>query len=284
MKLLGEMRRLYGGWSVRRRYRSEIDLLAGRPIGAADRPSAVLHTVERAASRFVTRTLGQLAKGEGLVPIDLDSYHYEIGEIRDWIAGGRGGADHVLDTAGCFFGPFRTSSANVLALRHRGVLVVRDPRDVLVSLHHNYGWEPRDPIAGDAKARAAVRSQMDATRQIELDDFVLDMATESHVRDTFEAYGSGLLDAPHVLCVTYEEMVADFTTWLDRIVRHLEWSPDAVLLDQAIASASFAPRPGAVQGRREVLPGGYARTLRPDTIDALDRELGPLLRTLGYSA
>ncbi len=283
MTRIDALRRAFGRWSVRRRYRSEIALLAGRAVGAPDRPSAVFHTVERAGSRFAAGVLARLARSEGLVPIDLDSYHYEIGEIGSWIAGERGGDEHAFDAEGCFFGPFRTASPNTLALRHRGVLLIRDPRDVLVSLHHNYGWEPRDPIAGGPEARAAVRAHMDDTRRVGLDDFVVRMAKESHIRDTFEAYGSVLLGAPHIVCLTYEDMVADLRGWLDRVVHHLDWSPRSAAIDRVVAASRFEPRPGAMKGRREVRPGGHTRKLRPETVATLNRELEPLLRVLGYA-
>ncbi len=265
-------------WKVRRRFRAESQLLAGREVGDPDRPSAVLFTVERAASRFVTRMLAPLARDAGLVPIDLDSYHYELNRIAEWIGGGRGGDDRLFERPGCFFGPLRTASANVLGLSHRSVLVLRDPRDVLVSLHRNHGWEPRLPLLGDDVAARRIEREMDHARTVGIDDFVLSMARpESHVRRTLEAYRRHLVGRPHVLFLTYEEMVADFSAWLHRIVEHFGWRPEPRLLDRVLRVA------GEGASGRATRVGDHRRALRPETVEALDGELGPLLAALGYA-
>lgn len=277
------LRRLRGRWKVRRRYRNEIRLLDGGSVGRPDRPSVVLHTVERAASRFVFHLLGRLARNAGLVPIDLDSYHYEIGRIRPWIEGGRGGESPLFAAPGCFYGPLRTASDDVLRLPHKAILMVRDPRDVLVSLHHNHAWEPRTPIAGGDQAAGEVEREMRDARAMTLDAFVRHMARpDSHVMQTFRAYRTTLLGSPRVLLTRYETMLGDPVAWLDPIVRHLDWPPDRTLRDGVLVSDPPRQASRAGSGLREARPGAHARDLAPETRALLAERLRDVLDAFGY--
>jgi hypothetical protein len=283
MTLPGVLRRLRGRWKVRRRYRNEIRLLAGGLVGRPDRPSVVLHTVERAASRFVSLVLGRLARHAGLVPIDVDSYHYEIGRIRPWIEGGRGGASHPFAAPGCFYGPLRTASDNVLRLPHKAILVVRDPRDVLVSLHHNHAWEPRTPIAGGDDVAGEVEREMREARAMTLDAFVCHMARpDSHVMQTFRAYRTTLLRSPRVLVTRYETMLGDPVGWLEGIVHHLDWSPNRALREEVLGSDPLRQASRAGSGLREARPGAHARDLAPETRPLLAERLSDVLQAFGY--
>ena len=101
--------------------------------GGSERPSCVLYAANRAGSMFLTRILSELGAENGLTHIDLERFFVHtdrrrLGLLRDreWVA------SH-LGRPGFFFGALRRPLPPPVGETVRGLAVIRDPRDIVVS-------------------------------------------------------------------------------------------------------------------------------------------------------
>lgn len=285
VRTVGALLRSAASRDIRRRFRNEILLLGGKHEAMSPRPSIIHFTVERAASRFVGHLMQTLAAGAGMTPIDFDSYFFELGKIDKWTGEDRGGRNSGLfKERGYCYSPLRTVTDHLLHRRgFRILLSLRDPRDVLVSLHHNYAYEdPLPRLAGRVSRFRLLRKRTAAQRQT-VDDFAFAFfRKESHIRRSYEAYCEHLVGRPDVLFVRYEDMVSDFDTWLDRVVDFFEFGSATAAIKRFRETADFQPAPNGP--KRQVTPGEHRRVLRPDTIRELNTKGGHILASLGYAA
>ncbi len=177
------------------------------------------------------------------------------------------------------------------------VFLVRDPRDIAVSLYFH--------VLHRAGERELRRKKIPlAARDTDLDSFVLD---ESHGAPRVIRYlNRWVADAatlPASLRIRYEDLRADTRGELGRLVRFVDLDATPEMLDEAVAFAAFRnmqekeregyfnsdrlgranPDDVATGKVREGRVGGYRESLRPATVEALDRLVETRLDpTYGY--
>lgn len=168
------------------------------------------------------------------------------------------------------------------AVTRQTVYIVRDPRDVAVSLAHHTGRSIDQAIALMADPQAtfglADRRQL---RQV-LTDW------SGHVE-------SWLRDGPALLLLRYEDMLADPVAALGRVVRHLGLKAPTGDLDRAVAATRF-DRLRAAEDRdgfrespvaaerffRQGVAGGWRTALTPAQARRLVTAHGAVMDRLGY--
>lgn len=177
------------------------------------------------------------------------------------------------------------------------ILHLRDPRDVLVSMFYSYCYIHPGTVAPNTGYRREA-----ATRGI--DEFVLaqattgslhypgDYGTGGHVQDIvgplpnrYRAYIDRLLGKHNVTLVKYEQMVADYRSWLTDFIRPFPLHDRQQVIEQLVAQAPafFPRRSGDVLNHvRHVTPGDYKAKLRAATIRELDEIFSDVLDALRY--
>jgi len=164
--------------------------------------------------------------------------------------------------------------------RYRKVLVVRDPRDILVSQFFSIATSHQTP--GAAK-RAEFLQRRAHAREVGIDAYVLERAPV--VQATLRRYADELMPVPGTLVTTYEELVTDLGAWLRRALAFLDVPADEALVAELVAEGRPAPEREDVHAkRRQVTPGDHRRKLRAETIAALDEQLADELVVFGYAA
>jgi hypothetical protein len=162
---------------------------------------------------------------------------------------------------------------------HRSVLLVRDPRDALVSEYYSFSGKSASHRLPD-KNQDAFLKQAEATASLDIDEYVLKFAG-AHLRK-LQAYREHL-DAGTTLLRRYEDIYFDKRTILGEIFAHFRLSPDAAILDQVAAANDV--RPAAEDQRKHIrkgAPGDHRDKLRPETIAALDALFRDTCRHFGY--
>ena len=170
---------------------------------------------------------------------------------------------------------------------YRGVHVMRDPRDMIVSGYHYHQWthEPwvhRLDDAGESYQEKLRRLDKTAGLFLEIDHFIF------FYRATLEAWD---LDDPHMLEVSYEALMGPEreARYLE-IFRHLGFEgPEldlAVELMRLFEAESRSGKAGAVVSRGSHLRSGRSRQweaeLEPAHLAYIEAELGPVLAKFGY--
>jgi hypothetical protein len=266
---------------ARRRFATERALLKGGDPSSSSHPSIIHFSLNKAATQHVRRLLVRCATPVGLVPVHLNGYAFwsdlPYADHGAAVDPALAGAFHPEGYLYSSFGGFVGGLADLD--RYRKVLVVRDPRDILVSQFFSIATSHQTP--GAAK-RAEFLERRDHARRIGIDAYALERAPV--VKAILRRYADELLPVPGTLVATYEELVTDLGPWLRRALAFLDLPADEALVAELITASRPAPeREDVTAKRRQVTPGDHRRKLEPETIAALDEQLGPELAAFGYS-
>lgn len=259
--------------------------------------SILVYTVHKAASMFLHSISEDVAKEFGIT-------HYSPNN--------RGEADIYAEIRrvswkafienpsheGCF-GPIRAGAADPIIpdglSAFAVVLHLRDPRDVLTSLYYSNVYNhPRKE--GRFNPSDEKRKQWEDEG---VDVFVLKQTPTFKQR--YETLISGLLGKENVTLLKYEDMVTDYSTWLNRFLAafsHLPLPPKRRLglfsapnslsavhehLYQKYRQDFVPPAEDVHKHIRQLMPGDHERKLAPETISQLDTEFGEILNLLNYA-
>jgi hypothetical protein len=188
-----------------------------------------------------------------------------------------------LAPEGCMFGPFRNPAVldRLTDLSRRKILVMlRDPRDVLTSHYFSVA------ISHAAPENPLLVPQFQKRRQR-----CAAIGIDAHVREKtpsfvtrYRKYCEHLQLNPNLLLLRYEEMIADFGQWLDRIIDYWDLPVDQFTRHRFAAMADFdVDRENVHSHKRQVQPGDHRRKLHPDTVHWLTDQFAEVLGILGYS-
>ncbi len=123
--------------------------------------------------------------------------------------------------------------------KYRVILMIRDPRDVLVSEYYSYAFSHSEPSKLGDKYVDFMRMRQKA-RTVTIDEYVVSECDRVCVN--YERYVSLLLDRyAHVLVTKYEEMTSDFEAWLKKILEQCEFKISDQLLE-AILNEGGTPQ------------------------------------------
>lgn len=161
------------------------------------------------------------------------------------------------------------------------VLMVRDPRDVLVSRYFSDGWSHKMPAVDDpGKLTGNMERQRARAQNTTIDEYVLSLVPAA-ARTLMEYLP--LLYSPTTVILAYEEYIFDKAALVDRILTHFGWIAEPVLIDWILSSADVFPEtedPGS--HIRQVRPGDHRSKLRADTVNRLNQVLSEVMEPFGY--
>ncbi len=167
----------------------------------------------------------------------------------------------------------------------RKILLVRDPRDALVSEYFSNAYSHSLPGKGAASAGGA-REQMlnlrEAALATRIEDYVLSRAKP--LNQTLMEYAAVARDKQTRL-FRYEEVIFDKRGWLRDIAAHFSWTAGSpAFLDGMMSWADVVPTAERnTEFVRKVTPGDHKDKLGPETIAKLDALLREPMRIFGYA-
>lgn len=261
------------GWVRRLRYRHEDRLAHGRqhvPAGAP--PSRVLFTTHKCASTYLVQLARIVSADMGLTPVDLAAYFWDAGDASVSVAQQlRQGAQELFVERGYLYAPLRRYVATTLH-PESSILVLRDPRDVLVSGYFSARFSHRPPL--DAARQVAFEQHRRQLQTTGLDDYVL--GRSAYLLSVYDEY---IAHIPRSQLLRYELLWADLPEFLRRMAGLL--GTELSMTAQAQLERRFrAGRPAAENvhsHRRKGTPGDYASKLNPSTIATLNAQWSPVL-------
>jgi hypothetical protein len=171
-----------------------------------------------------------------------------------------------------------------LVTSYPAIALIRDPRDILVSLYYSLRYSHRDPpasVAGQTPAHQTWLAARDRARSVGLDEHVLTYAA-SYGR-VLQSY-SALLGHENLKFYRYEDIIYRKADWLSDILDHFQWNVPSRRLKALLAEIDLFPTEENEHSHvRQVHPGNYLKKLQPQTIQRLNELLQQDMAVFGYS-
>lgn len=267
---------------LRRKFPVELKLIAGKHHPASSHPSLIHFSFNKAATQHTKNVLRRIARENNITPVHINEYAFYTrfpymtavsqAEMMQY--------EHIFKPEGYMYSAFGGMVRGIPGLeRYRILLMVRDPRDILVSWYYSLAFSHSTPPRTSNRYADFMEKRQKA-RQLSIDEQVL---TETErVYSIFETYRKLLLEPyPHVYLTSYEKMTADYAAWLRGILAawELEISPGLfhALIEE---NQSLKPDQENVHSHiRKGEPGDYKNKLQPGTIDTLNQKFAPIFES-----
>jgi hypothetical protein len=195
-------------------------------------------------------------------------------------------ASQKLLVPGQVHGGFRAMplifTAHEVFAASRKILLVRDPRDALVSEYFSNAYSHALPQQdGGGGATAEMLELRQAALKASIETYVLRQAPA--LNRTFVEY-EALLNDPRLRVFRYEDVIFAKRQWVMDISAHFGWKPPSgAVLDGMMGWADVLPdAERADQFIRKVRPGDHKDKLSPVIIERLNAIMAPALALFGY--
>ncbi len=255
--------------------RGERQLAAGKNPSISDKQSILFFTVHRCASVFMSRLLRELTSHSDMKHADFDAY-FALQQIPVSDGFKRNGfVTTAFHKQGYIYGPMRSFRSIPEINEYKKLLILRDPRDVLVSKYFS------DAFSHVPMSRS-FRDLRNTARDRGIDAHVL--AEASYFRDRYVDY-SKLLNQPEVLFCKFREIMEDPRSFLEKIQNFVDIQLPDERVDR-IVGKDLAPvkSENVFRHKRAAKAGAFREKLKPETIDHLNDILAEPLRLFGFDA
>ena len=170
---------------------------------------------------------------------------------------------------------------------YRGVHIMRDPRDMIVSGYHYHKWTHEEWVHRPDAHGVSYQQKLNQAEThdglfMEIDHFIF------FYRETLENWD---MNDPDILEVSYDDLMGDQrNTIYDDIFEHLGFKDTDLNLAGDLmrlfeAKSRTGRRSDGIAAKSHVRSGKsgqWQAELGPDHIAYIERELGPVLRKFGY--
>ena len=161
----------------------------------------------------------------------------------------------------------------------RKILLVRDPRDALVSEYFSSAYSHRLP---DQRAEESlIAKRREEALQQSVEQYVL--AQVKQLNRTVDAYRPMLGD-PNLKLFRYEDVIFDKARWVAEIAAHFGWTASDELIARIVAERDVIPdQETPTAFIRKVVPGDHREKLSAEGLRRLNTQLSPTWGRLGYA-
>lgn len=271
-------------WQINIHYAIERQVLKGKHQTTCPHQSIVFFTVYKAGSSFLGSFMKKIMAGARITSVDLDGYFYQLGKGGQWERSNRTIVHVPYRPTGYFYGPFRSFNRGIANIDdYKIILVLRDPRDVIVSAYYSIYSHIMPTLEKKEKRQNRVNRRK-LLRELSVDDYVINkLNSDSQFLNRYYEYYNELMDKPNVLFLKYEDMVTNFEPWLERLLEFLNLDVDPGLIAEIKAGADFkVTNEDIYKHRRQVTPGDHKRKLKPETIAVLNEKTDEVLKLYNY--
>lgn len=160
------------------------------------------------------------------------------------------------------------------------ILLVRDPRDMLVSYY--YSMQKSHPDMGRAlKSSQSELPHRKLSQRMNIDDFVLETkgSFKFWLRDYVE-----LCNRVEIRIYRYEDLIYRKREWVQDLATFFGWKIDPIVASEIAARNDIFPTTENDSVHvRQVHPGNFKTKLKPETVAALNDSFAEEMSYFGYS-
>lgn len=159
-------------------------------------------------------------------------------------------------------------------------LMVRDPRDAVVSMYYSAAYSHVKPKAGAGKA--AMEKFSEYVSSVDINDWAVTYATSwLQIWDTYDRH---LFEDATCKVVRYEDIFFDKERLVEEFISHLDIDlPTSVVKMVAERFHVVPKKEDPTQHIRKGVPGDHKEKLTPDTVARLNERFEPYLERFEYS-
>jgi len=284
LKQIPFLRRIIERRYIKKRFKTELALLRGGHINNSLKTSVIHFSINKSATQYIKSILRKAAIVTGMTPVSINDYafHSTMPFLNRLSDKEMEKYAHIFKPKGYVYTVFGAMVEIKNLAAYKVVLVVRDPRDVLVSGYFSKAFShPLPSLESDKRTGFEKNRQQAQTETI--DDYALKNSEKIH--DIYTDYMQHLLKKnTRVYVCKYEEMIKDFEAWLTGLLDYaaLEITPE--LKQQFIAEhqAKAPKKEDAEQHLRKGKAGDYKIKLKSETIDNLNIKFKEILYYFDY--
>jgi hypothetical protein len=252
------------------------------PAKRSSASSVVIMGPHKSGTVLFNSMVNQLAPAAGLACVDLPSQLFVEGLPITGVTATNG----LMDLNGiCYLG-FRTPTVGKEPLRlpptGKAAVLLRDPRDILVSLYFSEVKSHTLPESG------IIREQMLKRRESMVGEDINDWAIKRAQSQIKGIHGwADWLESQNqdrVKVFRYEQVIFNKLDWLQSLTDWLGWDLDPGLIQSVAASHDIRPESeDASKHIRRVAPGDHKDKLKPETIARVNDIFRDGARRWGYN-
>ncbi len=230
-------------------------------------PALFVFGIRKSGSSIMNAMVAALAEMNAVNYVDVAGKLFAKGvRVRDWQPDTGMG---TLLYPGNLYGGFRNAPLGIaghpILPESPKVLLVRDPRDALVSEYFSNAYSHSLPKEGEmldvmlAERSAALRNS--------ISEYVMRMA--GNFRNTLRQYDP-FLNMPNMRLYRYEDAIMNKRWFLEDMCGHFGWTVTETQLDQILSWADVLPaEENPTEFVRKVTPGDHKDKLDSETIAKL---------------
>ena len=264
---------------LRRRFNDELKLIAGKHKNNNLHPSIIHFSLNKAATQYTKKILRECVVENGMVPVHINEYAfytkfpYLTGLSTDKMEE----FNHIFKPKGYFYSAFGGFVPGIPELgKYKVILMVRDPRDILVSWYYSIAFSHSIPPLTSSRHEEYIRKRKKA-QEITIDEHVI--SESDRVLNILNRYQTELLDLySHVYLTSYEKMTSNFEVWLKDLLDACELEISRQTFQKIIEdNKQLQPKEENIYKHiRKGKPGDYLDKLQPETIEYLNNKFSPI--------
>lgn len=249
------------------------------PRGEAQ-TSIAFFTTNKCASTYVEKMAKYLCEAVcPLTPVNLPTYIWNRTSypVYPYLEDKSG---ELFREKGYFYAPLRQYIDLSNAGKFRSILMLRDPRDVLVSNY--YSRIATHPSPQNKERNVKFSEDRSLAKSMSIDEFVLHRAP--HFLKVYSTYKVHLADCCHGPLLRYEDLILDFDKWCDDLELNLQKTLGSETRQHLHDLGGFSEFKDENVGKhiRKAIPGDYSNKLLPQTQVTLKSQFAEVLRWLSY--
>ena len=249
-------------------------LLNNRQVEASSLQSILFFTTYKCASSFAGEIINELTEDAGYKHVDFDSYFYHLEKDTDgeYI---KLFSKNAFRRSGFIYGPMRRYQSIPDVNEYKTLLILRDPRDVLVSHYYSAKYSHEVGTAKMLQKRRITQVQG-------IDEFVLERLEE--FANIYEQYKLNILPLEGTIFVRYEDMISNPKDFIIKLYKILKINIDSEHIEKIVKNRMAMPKKeDKYSHRRSGKSGQYLEKLNSKTIKAINSRLANVIDAFGYN-
>lgn len=258
------------------------DIISALPEEKPDFERYFAFSVHKSGSTMLGKMLRDVCKRCDLPSVSIPNFFFSEGvQAQDWKDDEK--LAPVFNKNILYYGfrflPAVLKAPEVKLRDSRFVLLVRDPRDALVSQYFSYGKKSGSHAMPKKNAEAFIAAR-EATPERTIDEYVLHVSRP--LRNKLVAYRDAL-DFDKGLVRRYEDVFFDKQTFLREIFEHFGIDVPANVIEKVAEKHDIRPdKEDESQHIRKGTPGDHKEKLAPETIAKLNDTFREIATFYGY--